>query len=74
MKLVEEDSYYSLDGELGISLTAESRSELESALDELLRIFWQKFALAESSSMSESGLQLKRELNERISIDKLDVL
>ena len=66
--LMEEDSRYFIDGELGIALSADSRSELESALDELLQLFWRKFAIADDTSLSQSGRRLKREVNERMSL------
>lgn len=66
--LIEEDSCYSIDGELGIALSADSRSELESALDEILQLFWRKFAIVDDACLSRSGRQMKREINERISL------
>ncbi len=66
--LMEEDSCYSIEGELGVVLSADSRSELESALDELLQLFWRKFAIEDDTRLSRSGLRMKREINERISL------
>ena len=66
--LVDDDSCYSIDGELGVVLSADSRGELESALDELLQLFWRKFAIVDDTQLSQSGRRMKREVNKRISL------
>ena len=62
---LRSDSCYYLEGDLGLSLHAFSRAELENALDESLESWWLNYALEEDMNLSSGARKLKRELISR---------
>ena len=61
-----EEYFYSLEGDFDIILAAESRIELEDALDDMLNYLWTKFVYGNLDSFSDDAKQLRNELLGRI--------
>ena len=61
-----EEYFYSLEGDLDIILAAESRIELEDALDNMLNYLWTKFVHGNPDSFADDAKQLRNELLGRI--------
>ncbi|MXW52490.1 MAG: hypothetical protein F4Z66_00585 [Gammaproteobacteria bacterium] len=61
------DSCYFVEGDLGLSLHAFSRKELESALNESLESWWVNYAMAEDGNLSSGARNLKKQLLARFS-------
>ena len=59
------ESCYYLEGDLGLSLHAFSRGELERALTESLECWWLNYALERDSRLSSGARKLKQELISR---------
>lgn len=64
---LDSDSCYVLDGDLGLSLHAYSRNELESVLIESLQSWWLNYAIEEESKLSPSALRIRTMLLSRFS-------
>lgn len=63
---------YCLNGEFDISLFAESRVELESALEELLELLWETFALADDRDLAKGARILKQNMLNRLKLKTTD--
>lgn len=62
---LKSDSCYYLEGDLGLTLHAFSRSELESALIESLESWWLHYALEDDEKLSTGAQSLKQQLLSR---------
>ena len=62
---LKSDSCYYLEGDLGLTLHAFSRGELESALTESLESWWLHYALEDDEKLSTGAQSLKRQLLSR---------
>ncbi len=61
------DSCYFLEGDLGLTLHAFSRRELESVLNESLESWWVNYAMEEDGNLSSGARRLKKLLLARFS-------
>ena len=59
---LKSDSCYYLEGDLGLSLHAFSRSELESALTESLESWWVYYAMEDDEKLTSGARRRKQEL------------
>ena len=62
----DEEYFYSLEGDFDIILAAETRIELEDALDNMLNYLWTKFVHGNPDSFADDAKQLRNELLGRI--------
>lgn len=67
---LDSDSCYVLDGDLGLSLFAFSRNELESVLIESLQSWWLNYAIEDESKLSPSAMRIRATLLNRFSRTK----
>ena len=61
-----EEYFYSLEGDFEIILAAESRIELEYALDDMLNFLWTEYVHGNPDSFAVDAKKLRSELLERI--------
>ena len=61
-----EEYFYSLEGDLDIILAAESRIELEDALDDMLNFLWTSYVHGNPDSFVDDARKLRNELLERM--------
>lgn len=61
-----EEYFYSLEGDFDIILAAESRIELEDALDDMLNYLWTTFVHGNLESFADDAKQLRNELLGRL--------
>ena len=61
-----DDELYDLDGDFGISLSAESRSQLRQELDEALSMLWIEYAAEQPDRLSPKARELRNELLHRL--------
>lgn len=59
------DLLYDLTGDFGITLSAESRSQLTDALTETLEMLWTEYAQENPETLSRKARELRRELLDR---------
>ena len=60
-----EDLLYDLSGDFGITLSAESRSQLTDALTETLEMLWTEYAQENPETLSRKARELRRDLLDR---------
>ena len=62
----QEEHLYDLEGDFGITLSAEARPELESALYETLAMLWSEYAREQPQRLSPQAKRMREELRSRI--------
>ena len=61
-----DENLYDLEGDFEVSLSAEARPELESALYETLAMLWNEYAQEQPQRLSPRAQQMREELRSRI--------
>ena len=63
-----EDELYDLDGDFGISISADSRPQLIRELNEVLSMLWIDYAQEEPERLSPKARDLRAELLDRLRV------